>query len=192
MNRVSSLTPHSTKLTTMILLTVGCASTKTDVAEAQRQFMAGQEEAFAMLQRSGIEIVRMIGPFQRPVVQWNPSLTLTETILAAGYLDTRDPMLPGIRPENSMTAALTRRFLDDRLRVQLNVQHVDDRQKTPFDPGPAKLDPYTVVNLAANWQVHEHLRLMGRVHNLGNTNYEVVRNFATHGRSFFLGVELQF
>lgn len=44
-----------------------------------------------MLQQSGIDVVRIVGPFERPVVQWRPEMTLAEVILVAGYLDPRDP-----------------------------------------------------------------------------------------------------
>jgi hypothetical protein len=75
----------------LALVLSGCASSQPDPAEEKRAFDAGLAEAFAMLQESGIEIVRIVGPFERPVVQWRPDMTLAQVILAAGYLDTRDP-----------------------------------------------------------------------------------------------------
>jgi len=69
----------------------GCASHQPPMTDAQRQFMAGQEEAFAMLQRSGIAIVRVDGPFQRPVLLWHEGMTVGEVILQAGYLDEHEP-----------------------------------------------------------------------------------------------------
>jgi hypothetical protein len=73
-------------------LATGCASSpEAGPTEAQQHFAAGLEEAFAMLQRSGIEVVRIVGPFQRPVVQWQPELTLAQVILEAGYIAERDP-----------------------------------------------------------------------------------------------------
>jgi len=64
----------------------GCASGEHKPSKAQTQFAAGQEEAFALLQRSGIYVVRMVGPFQRPVVLWREEMTLAQAILDAGFL----------------------------------------------------------------------------------------------------------
>jgi len=69
----------------------GCATHPGQVTEAQRQFNAGREEAFAMLQRSGIAVVRAVGPFERPVVLWHKGMTVGEVILQAGYLDKNAP-----------------------------------------------------------------------------------------------------
>jgi len=70
----------------------GCASSQNKgPTEAQRQFAAGQEQAFAMLQQSGILVVRVVGPFEIPVVEWHDGMTLAEVILAAGYLEPHDP-----------------------------------------------------------------------------------------------------
>jgi hypothetical protein len=75
----------------IMAMPVGCTTSARDPTEAQRHFMAGQEEAFAMIQRSGIRIVRIIGPVQRPVIEWQQDMTVAEVILAAGYLETSDP-----------------------------------------------------------------------------------------------------
>ena len=75
----------------MLLGLAGCASGKHRSKTAQTQFAAGQEEAFVMLQRSGIYVVRMVGAFQRPVVLWRDQMTLAEAILDAGYLAQNPP-----------------------------------------------------------------------------------------------------
>ena len=74
------------------LVASGCASSKDKQSdEARGHFIAGQEEAFATMQRSGILLVRLIGPFQRPVILWQPEMTLAEAIVDAGYLENQDP-----------------------------------------------------------------------------------------------------
>jgi hypothetical protein len=75
----------------LIAALLGCASSDRQRRDAQQHFIAGQEEAFAALQRSGIRIVRVAGPFQRPIVPWHEGMTLAQVILAAGYLEPRDP-----------------------------------------------------------------------------------------------------
>ena len=73
------------------LVLPGCATDPRKPTAEQTQFAAGQEDAFAMLQRSGIQVVRMMGPFQRPVLQWRHGMTLAQAILEAGYLDPKAP-----------------------------------------------------------------------------------------------------
>lgn len=68
-----------------------CVSGKRGGTTEHEEFLAGQEEAFNMLERSGIAVVRVVGPFQHPVVTWREGLTVSEVILEAGYLETRDP-----------------------------------------------------------------------------------------------------
>ncbi len=69
----------------------GCASNQGRPTEAQRHFAAGQESMITMLQQSGIALIRIVGPFQRPVLPWTPDMTLAEVILQAGYLESRQP-----------------------------------------------------------------------------------------------------
>lgn len=69
----------------------GCASSDKQGTEAQSQFKAGMEETFAVLQRSGIEVVRVVGPFELPVLQWHEGMTLAETIVSAGYQARENP-----------------------------------------------------------------------------------------------------
>lgn len=71
----------------LVLGLLGCASNKHEQTLAQTQFVAGQEEAFAQLQLSGIYVVRVVGPFKRTVLLWHKGMTLAETILEAGYLE---------------------------------------------------------------------------------------------------------
>jgi hypothetical protein len=83
--------PGRLALALALVTVTGCATRDVRPTEAQRQFAAGQEEAFAMLQRSGIAVVRVVGPFERPVVLWRPGLTLAEVLLSARYLEQRNP-----------------------------------------------------------------------------------------------------
>jgi hypothetical protein len=84
--------PLASGLTILAALTLaGCATDRHKPTAAQTHFAAGQEEAFALLQRSGIQVVRMIGPFQRPVLPWRSGMTLAEAILESGYLDEKPP-----------------------------------------------------------------------------------------------------
>ena len=53
------------------------------------------------------------------------------------------------------------------------------------------LKSYTLVNLAATWEVTKHIQLFGRVENLLDRNYQEVFTFATPGRAVYGGVRLK-
>ncbi|MCU0770572.1 MAG: hypothetical protein MUE94_02215 [Verrucomicrobia bacterium] len=73
------------------LCLAGCASKGKHPTPAQQQFAAGQESAFMMLQQSGVSVVRVVGPFQRPILGWTAGMTVSQVILEAGYLESRQP-----------------------------------------------------------------------------------------------------
>jgi vitamin B12 transporter len=55
-----------------------------------------------------------------------------------------------------------------------------------------ELDPYTLINLAASYDISKNFRLFGRVENLLDKGYEEVKGFGTPGLSFFGGIRLGF
>ena len=63
----------------------GCASRQSHQAEVATAHQAGVEAAFEMLHQSGIAVVRMEGPFLRPVILWHDGLTLAQALIEAGY-----------------------------------------------------------------------------------------------------------
>jgi vitamin B12 transporter len=54
------------------------------------------------------------------------------------------------------------------------------------------LPSYTVVNIAASYQVHKHLRIFGRIDNLADETYQEAAGLGTPGVSGFGGVKLSF
>ena len=54
------------------------------------------------------------------------------------------------------------------------------------------LDPYTVVNLAATYQLTDKVQLYGRIDNLFNEYYEEAWSYATPGRSAYAGIKMSF
>ncbi|MFO7577312.1 MAG: TonB-dependent receptor [Pelovirga sp.] len=55
-----------------------------------------------------------------------------------------------------------------------------------------KLKAYTLVNLAASYQLNENLKLFGRIDNLFDKDYEEVAGYGTAGLSAYAGVRLSF
>ena len=59
-----------------------------------------------------------------------------------------------------------------------------------YVPVRARLDGYTLVQLAADWQVSDRFQLYGRVENALDESYEQVFSFVSPGRSAVIGARL--
>ncbi|MES2033784.1 MAG: TonB-dependent receptor, partial [Pseudomonadota bacterium] len=54
------------------------------------------------------------------------------------------------------------------------------------------VDAWTTVDLRASWQATEALEFYGRVENLFDEDYEIIRNYGTAGRGAFVGLRARF
>ncbi len=75
------------------MLLSGCVTKAKARVDAQKAFLAGQQEALARIQRSqphGPNIT-LIGPVRNPTVTWNPDLTLARALVEAEYYGAADP-----------------------------------------------------------------------------------------------------
>ena len=79
--------------------------------------------------------------------------------------------------------------LDD---VQLNVGILYVGERYDGSYSDETLGGYTLVNLAASWQIIENLKLYGRVDNLFDKQYEEVAGYGTAGASSYLGLKASF
>lgn len=77
--------------------------------------------------------------------------------------------------------------LDD-VQVNLNLIYTGERD----DTNNRVLDSYTLVNLAASWQVSDNFKVFSRVDNLFDKEYEEVSGYGTAGLSAYAGVKLTF
>jgi hypothetical protein len=68
----------------------GCATDSKKKAEAQQNFLAGQNAELRQ-QVQPIPTVTIIGSVRNPRVPWVEGLTLAQAIATANYLDTRQP-----------------------------------------------------------------------------------------------------
>lgn len=110
------------------------------------------------------------------------------------------------------SANLTWRSLDGRATVNLNVRY-NGRQldanfsgiETPFpaslpDVKPARganagrviLPAFTLVNVAASYDIDDHVEIYGRVENLLSEDYYEVFAFPTDGRAAYVGARVKF
>jgi hypothetical protein len=59
--------------------------------EAQRAYIAGQQQAMARMQQPREPFVRIDGPVRNPTLPWAEDLTLTKAIIAAEYVPAGTP-----------------------------------------------------------------------------------------------------
>ncbi len=81
-----------------------------------------------------------------------------------------------------------------RLGIDLAIYYngrADDTRSFFPDQGQ-KLDAYTLVNLAASFDVNKRLRIFGRIENMFDDDYQEVTNYGSVGRTAYGGVELRF
>lgn len=70
----------------LAVLAAGCTSSAKARAKANAAFIAGQQEAWTQFQQAHPNSVRVVGPLvHQPTLEWTPTLTLSEAIVAAGY-----------------------------------------------------------------------------------------------------------
>ena len=55
---------------------------------------------------------------------------------------------------------------------------------------PVKVGAYTVVNLAASYQLNETVELTGRIVNLFDETYQEVIGYGTPERSYYAGLRI--
>jgi vitamin B12 transporter len=126
---------------------------------------------------------------------------LTELTLRVGYTytktedkETGEELLR--RPKNKASLDANYRFLKNA-NFNLGVIYVGSRDDNVYDPTTyvatrVKMNDYTLVNLAAAYDVTPNIQLFGRVDNLFDENHEDVTGYGTAGISAFGGVKVSF
>jgi len=76
----------------------------------------------------------------------------------------------------------------------VNVDIIYVGKRDDWDPYPkrGKVGDYTLVNLAASYDITKKIQLFGRVDNLFDRDYEEVKGYGTAGVSFFGGAKVSF
>jgi vitamin B12 transporter len=96
------------------------------------------------------------------------------------------------RPKTKIAYLLNYSF-NEKTNVNLEIIYMSERDDKDFSSFPAKkvkLDGYTLVNVAAHYDMFSFLRFYTRVENLFDVQYEEVFGFGTPGLSVYGGLKL--
>jgi vitamin B12 transporter len=101
------------------------------------------------------------------------------------------------RPEHIASANLNWGFLNNRANLNLNVDYNGEQDDFFFPPVPpyqerVELDDFTLVTVAASYQLSKNLQLFARVENALDEDYEEVFGYVAPGRSAYAGVRYRF
>lgn len=109
------------------------------------------------------------------------------------YLDAEDPdgQVEIRRPRHTLGLTAAYQFAAGRGNVSGELLHVAGNYDTQYFGSftTKQLDDYTLVNLAAGYDLTDSVRVAGRVRNLFDTDYTEVFGYATQGRTAYLGLE---
>jgi vitamin B12 transporter len=100
------------------------------------------------------------------------------------------------RPRNLASLNVNYRFLEGAANVNLGVDYNGPQKDLAFDEvfnsSPVTLDGYTLVNLAASYQVSDRVQVYGRIDNLLDEDYEEVWTYGALRRAGYLGMKVSF
>jgi vitamin B12 transporter len=128
----------------------------------------------------GVELIASIRPCEDISIAANYTYTDTEDKTTGEELPRRAKDKAGVD--------VNYRF-NDKTNLNLNVVYVGDRLNLV---GGERVGGYTLVNLAASYDINEHLQWFARIDNLFDRDYEEVAGFGTPGFSVFSGLKLMF
>lgn len=113
------------------------------------------------------------------------------------YLDAENPdgSVETRRPRRELGLGASYVFADDRARLTGSLRHVDglfgNRFFGDFAQG-VELDSFTVVDMAARYEITPAIAATGRVENLFDESYSEVLGYERRGRAFHAGLAARF
>ncbi len=93
------------------------------------------------------------------------------------------------RPEHAGSASVNIRPLDG-LNVNLNAQYTGKRYRDASNDN--EMSAYTIINLAASYELTTWLEIFGRIENLTDKNYQSVYDYGEPGIGCFGGLNLTY
>ncbi len=126
----------------------------------------------------------------------NLVLTAAYTYLEAEKTSSKDvSQLQGARlprrPRNELYVSATYLWWK-RLRTVVEAKFVNAREELNFGGPNFDIEDYSLVNIAAEYEVNRHFSIFGRIDNLTNEHYSEVFGFPALGRAAYGGVKVRF
>ncbi|NQZ54594.1 MAG: TonB-dependent receptor [Piscirickettsiaceae bacterium] len=78
----------------------------------------------------------------------------------------------------------------DKMTLSASLLHTGSRKDVDGFGSRVKMSGYSVINIAANYQVNESTRIFTRIDNFGNKTYEPAYGFQALGMTGYIGIEL--
>ena len=125
-------------------------------------------------------------------IRLNGSYSFNDTEDESGGEEDGKPLLRRPRHQASLDLGVQ---VGDRGQVALGARFLGEREDRDFSVFPAErvtLDGYSLVRVAASWQLTDGVRLLGRIENAFDEEYEEAKHFGTEGRTAFVGVRADF
>jgi len=150
---------------------------------------------------AGRTVINLPGESRARGVEISANAELTANVsgtLAYTFTDTEDTDGEELRRRPRHTASLGLNYrVTDHAKLNLTVRHSGSFTDTAFDPNtfvsyPVRLDGYTVVNLAASYQLDDRWQFFGRVENLFDEQYEDVLGYSGIERGVYVGARYRF
>jgi vitamin B12 transporter len=117
------------------------------------------------------------------------------------YLDTRKTSSADIsqpegarlprRPRNEIYFSASYLWFK-KLRTVVEAKFVNAREELNFGAANFDIEDYSLVNIAAEYDLTPHFSVFGRVDNLTNEHYSEVFGFPSLGRAAYGGVKVRF
>lgn len=137
----------------------------------------------AKAETKGIEIFASLRPLENLTFRANYTHTETEN------KETGQKLLR--RPRHKASFNLNYKFLD-KGNLNLHILYVGKRDDWIPYPTRGEVSEYTLVNLAAHYDIHKNIQLFGRIDNLFDNKYEDTWGYGTPGFSLYGGVKFSF
>jgi vitamin B12 transporter len=137
----------------------------------------------------GVEIFTTIKSFQDIAIKANYTYLDSKDLSD----DSPDKDLPLLRRPRHKAGLIVDYSLLQRANMNLEIIYVGEKDDKVFSTFPAQriiIDSYTLVNLAAHYDIFNSLRIFARVENLFDVEYEEVFGFGTPKRSGFAGIKI--
>ena len=126
------------------------------------------------------------------------TLAASYTYTDATEKDAMGQSVPEVRrPKHMASVSANYYFLENRGNLNLNLNYTGSQLDVFYSPTTytselVDIDSYTVVDLAASWQLTPSLELTGRISNLLDEEYEEILGFVRPGRAVYGGLRGRF